>query len=102
MSNTIDKKGENRGSSEIHVLRARLIVTPAAMKKIHPKYALECLKRHFCGDWGDVCELDKRRNELAMLDGNRLLSAYRDESGTKFWIITEADRSRTTIRLADE
>lgn len=60
------------------------------------------LARHAAGDWGDVCEEDKRLNDAALLDGTRLLSAYTAENGTRFWVITEADRSATTVLLPDE
>jgi hypothetical protein len=59
--------------------------------------------RHARGDWGTVNATDKRANELALKEGSRLLSAYMLRDGTtKIWIITEADRSATTILLPDE
>jgi len=60
------------------------------------------LVRHTAGDWGDVDEHDRRENELSLIHGLRLLSAYILNSGTKIWIITEADRSVTTVLLPDE
>lgn len=62
-------------------------------------YAL--VVRHLSGDWGDVCEEDARANEDALEQGYRILSAYtfKDE---RIWIITEADRSVTTILLPEE
>lgn len=60
------------------------------------------LNRHASGDWGEVCDDDKRLNDDAVHDGERLLSAYRLKGGTKLWIITEADRSVTTYLLPDE
>jgi hypothetical protein len=60
------------------------------------------LRRHFAGDWGDVCDEDRRSNDLALAFGQRLLSSYRDRNGTHFWIVTEADRSATTVLLPDE
>lgn len=59
------------------------------------------LSRHASGDWGEVCEEDKQANEYALRDGSRLLSAYTVD-GTKFWIITEWDRSVTTVLFPDE
>ena len=61
----------------------------------------ELLSRHASGDWGDLCEEDKRDNDFAVADGDRVLSAYR-LGGEKVWIITEADRSSTTILLPCE
>lgn len=64
--------------------------------------ALTALDRHAAGDWGEVCEDDRLSNEQALTDGGRLLSAYRAASGERFWIITERDRSATTVLLPDE
>lgn len=58
--------------------------------------------RHRTGDWGDLCDEDKASNEEALRTGGRLLSAYHDGYGVKFWIITEADRNSTTILLPAE
>jgi len=60
------------------------------------------LVRHIAGDWGDVDEHDYRENELSLIQGFRLLSAYTLKTGTKIWIITEADRSATTVLLPEE
>ena len=60
------------------------------------------LARHLSGDWGDVCKDDQSTNEEALLDGYRLFSAYKREGMPPIWIITEADRSVTTILLPDE
>jgi hypothetical protein len=60
------------------------------------------LSRHATGDWGDVSSEDASENELSLLAGFRLLSAYRIKDGTRIWIITEADRSATTILLPEE
>lgn len=60
------------------------------------------LARHLSGDWGDLCQEDWATNEEALLDGYRLFSAYKREGMLPIWIITEADRSVTTILLPDE
>jgi hypothetical protein len=60
------------------------------------------LKRHVIGGWGELDEYDRLENERALTDGCRLLSAYILSSGIKFWIITEADRSVTTLLLPSE
>jgi len=66
-------------------------------------FAAESLKRHISGDWGDMCDEDKQENELALKEGNlRLFSAYEKEGMPKIWIITEADRSATTILFPEE
>ena len=58
--------------------------------------------RHVVGDWGELDEQDRRENELSVKEGFRILSAYTLSDGTKIWIITEADRSATTILLPEE
>ena len=61
-----------------------------------------CLDRHQRGNWGDVCEEDREANEQALKDGDRLLSVFHGPLGTKFYIITEWDRSYTTVLLPSE
>ena len=80
----------------------QVVMTPGAAEAIPELVRIAALTRHLNGDWGDVCEEDKAANNRALRDGDRLLSAYRAPDGTKFWIITEADRSATTILLPDE
>ena len=60
------------------------------------------LSRHVTGDWGTVGDEDKKLNDAAVKDGTRILSAYQTSAGEKLWVITEADRSSTTILLPDE
>jgi hypothetical protein len=60
---------------------------------------LIALRRHHNGDWGDVCAEDGQANESALQTGERLFSVYHDRNGVKFWIITEANRSATTVLL---
>ncbi|MGZ8212915.1 MAG: hypothetical protein ACXWTP_00235 [Methylosarcina sp.] len=62
---------------------------------------LALLSRHQRGDWGDLCREDKQTNERALTAGERIFSSYRLEA-VKFWVITEADRSATTILLPEE
>jgi hypothetical protein len=59
------------------------------------------LRRHHCGDWGDLGDDDKAANESALADGTRIFSSYKT-GDRKIYIITEHDRSRTTIMLATE
>ena len=60
-----------------------------------------CLTRHFSGDWGGVCDEDAAANNAAISNGDRILSSYAVD-GRDLWIITEADRSVTTILFAEE
>lgn len=63
----------------------------------------DLLSRHERGDWGDLDAEDKATNERAVRDGNRILSAYTlPRTGEKVWVITEWDRSATTVLLPDE
>ncbi|HSH96093.1 MAG TPA: hypothetical protein VK968_18245 [Roseimicrobium sp.] len=82
----------------------QLVATPGA---IHAMAAAgqdpaELLARHRSGDWGEVPPEDWQANNDALLVGNRVLSAYLLKDGTRLWVITEADRSVTTILLPDE
>lgn len=61
----------------------------------------DCITRHVNGDWGEVCDEDKVANDEALKNGERLLSAY-TVADQKIWIITEWDRSVTTILFPDE
>ncbi len=63
---------------------------------------IEFLRRHMSNDWGELSNEDVRENELSLKEGFRLLSAYSTAKGQKLWIITEADRSSTTILLPSE
>ena len=66
------------------------------------KSPLEFLSRHLRGDWGDLCEEDKTENELSLKYGFRLMSSYQVTDTEKIWVITEADRSITTLLLPSE
>ena len=66
------------------------------------KFAQQSLNRHVKGDWGNLSDEDKQENELSLKEGYRLLSAYEAKGLPKIWIITEADRSATTILFPDE
>src|SRR6266851_72900 len=60
------------------------------------------LAKHLAGDWGDVDQEDWQENELSLREGFRILSSYRTLRAEKIWIITEADRSVTTLLLPEE
>ncbi len=64
--------------------------------------ASEFLVRHQSGDYGDICKDDRKENELSVKEGFRILSAYKTSKGVKIWVITEADRSSTTVLLPSE
>lgn len=79
-----------------------LVITSHAQAELDPADVFEAIQRHALGDWGDLCEEDRHENELFLKEGFRLLSAYLGRNGTKFWIITEADRSSTTVLLPED
>lgn len=80
----------------------RLLMTPGAQDSVPPSEMMQALRRHARADWGELDEEDRRANDRALLDASRLLSAYKTETGVTFWIITEADRSATTVLLPKE
>ena len=61
----------------------------------------DALLRHAFGDWGEVCAADAAKNELSITEGCCLRSAYTDRNGVEFWVITEWDRSVTTVSLPE-
>ena len=79
----------------------RILATPGAIDTFGKLRLAEFLGRHLSGDWGDLDAEDEAANERALKEGGRLLSAYETEEG-KAWIITEADRSATTVLLPSE
>jgi hypothetical protein len=80
----------------------RLTATPAALQYLTNEDTMSALRRHVVGDWGEVDSEDKAANDRALIEGTRLLSVYSTAAGVKFWIITEADRSATTILLPED
>jgi hypothetical protein len=80
------------------------LITPAAQEAIRDagQLPLEFLRRHQLGDWGDLCDGDKRENEFSVTRRLRIFSKYHTAEGTALYVITEADRSATIILLPDE
>jgi hypothetical protein len=81
----------------------RVVATPGALKLLMDagESPFDLLARHATGVWGDLCKYDRRQNEIALREGYRVLSSYDVPQG-RVWIITEADRSITTILLPEE
>ena len=75
--------------------------TPGALDALDGEALAGVLTRHLEGDWGDLGALDAQANEDALKHGDRLFSAY-NVGDEKVWVITEADRSSTTVLLPDE
>jgi hypothetical protein len=80
----------------------RVIITANALQTVNSDDVLTALNRHITGDWGELDTEDRQENDSALLHGGRLLSAYRDGKGVRFWIITEAARQTTTVLLPDD
>ena len=80
----------------------KIRVSRSALIELSPDELLFGLVRHLSGDWGELDEHDWKENEAALEHGFRLLSVYSGRNDTKFWIITEHDRSATTILLPSE
>jgi hypothetical protein len=79
----------------------QLVITRAAVSLLTPDEIADGIVRHARGDWGDLSPDDAAENELALREGFRLLSAY-GSGDRRFWVITEADRSATTLLLPDD
>lgn len=80
----------------------KLYLTPGAQAALPEAERLIALARHVTGDWGDCGAEDWRENDFSLDQQLRLFSVYHLPEGTKFWVITEADRSATTVLLPDE
>lgn len=80
----------------------QVVATSGVIDTIAAADVAVALKRYHTGDWGDVPAADARANQRALKHKERLMGVYYDSNHTKFWIITEWDRSVTTILLPDE
>jgi len=83
----------------------QVVATPGALRALEENIvdSWELLQRHANGDWGCVPEEDAQENKLSVENGYRILSSYPlNDRGDKLWIITEADRSYTTLLLPEE
>lgn len=82
----------------------QIVATPGSLSVIEEAGQIppEFVLRHKHGDWGDLDPEDRRVNEEALRRGQRLLSAYHTRLDEKLWIITEWDRSVTTLLLPEE
>jgi hypothetical protein len=98
MSTTNKQDAEKRKTFPL----GRLFIARFAHQALEPDEVQRALLRHANGDWGDVCEEDRLINEQALIEEDRLFSVYHAASGQKFYIITEWDRSVTTVLLPEE
>jgi hypothetical protein len=79
-----------------------LVATSNAASQLSPEDVAVGICRHASGDWGDICDEDQASNEGALVEGLRLMSVYTSSKGKTFWIITEWDRSITTVLLPED
>lgn len=101
---------QNKYVQEVRFDLGPVVSTPGALRAMEKcgVTPLEYLTRHARGDWGDLCEEDKRANIASLKTGARLMSAYHLPDGTKLWIITDAEiddahhRQATTFLLPEE
>lgn len=79
-----------------------MFATASAVARFPSETLLACLNRHASGDWGDLDPEDRAANEAALSSGGRLFSSYRVAEGGRLWVITEHDRSATTVLLPED
>lgn len=82
----------------------QVVATPGALEVLEASHQspMEFLARHAKGDWGELSAADAAENEFSLTNGFRLLSSYTTAVGDKLWVITEADRSATTLLLPQD
>src|SRR5215217_418594 len=82
----------------------QIVATPGALEALQEakQDPLGLVRRHQCGDWGDLGEEDKAENEFSVDKELRIFSAYTLSTQAKIWVITEADRSVTTLLTPQE
>lgn len=82
----------------------QIVATPGALTALEKagQQPGEFLTRHVNREWGDLSDEDRKENDHSVEHGFRLLSSYRKNAGDKLWIITESDRSVTTLLLPEE
>ena len=90
--------------SEILFSTGQIVGTPGALEAMENAQVdpVELLERHLYGDWGDLCPEDSELNDSAVQSGGRIMSSYMLPIDVKIWIITEWDRSATTLLLPSE
>jgi hypothetical protein len=82
----------------------QVVATPGALHALEAADVpgTDYLQRHVSGDWGDLCAEDVAENRRSLERGFRILSSYRLPTDVRLWVITEADRSVTTLLLPEE
>jgi hypothetical protein len=80
----------------------RIVATPNALEALTHEDISSAISQHQAGDWGELSKKDRIANDQSVLDKSRILSSYRSANGLKFWVITEADRSVTTVLMPED
>ena len=88
-------------TKKIHFTLGKVLITPGAAVQCSASDVFTILNRHLQNDWGEISDPDWKSNDSAIRNGGRVLSGY-SCNGERVWIITEADRSYTTILLPEE
>jgi len=95
-------EGSPKDAKKVSFPFGRLVTTPNAMQSVPLEVMIGALARHGRGDWGIVGAEDWDANQKALENGERLVSAYFTKESGKFFVITEADRSQTTILMPED
>ena len=85
--------------SMMKFILGEVVITSTALRAIPAEEIYRGIDRHVCGDWGLVSDADRAENEFSLVHGFRLLSVYETEKGVRFWVLTEANRTATTVLL---
>jgi len=80
----------------------RVNITASVSAAMSYSTVISALEQFASGNWGDICLDDWNRNGYAISNGGRIIGVYHDEKGKRFWVITEADRSLTTVLLPED
>ena len=80
----------------------QIVTTPNALELLTSEDILMAITRHQAGDWGELSAEDRIANDQSLIDGTRILSAYHSARGLRFWILTERDRSVTTVLMPED
>jgi len=89
-------------TTKVRFESGQIVATPAVLIAVMPQHIAQGLARHLAGDWGEIDPEDVGMNDRALANGGRLLSVFTAPTGVKFWIITESDRSVTTVLLPED
>ena len=102
METKLDNNKRNPFARKLSFPLGAVRITPGVEHALDPSDVVTGITRHARGDWGEVGDADWKENDFSIENGYRLLSVYTAKNCTRFWVITEADRSATTVLLPEE